>query len=106
MNGQVADEKVNVQDALKIGRGMSTKFSSSLPGGFHTPISKKVVRMKFMPKGVKVNGKIVRDLQAIFARLLVVGSKRHMELSALFDFELGPVPASLIDEYGYLRKGN
>ena len=106
MNGQVADEKVNVQDALKIGRGMSTKFSSSLPGGFHTPISKKVVTMKFMPKGVKVNGKIVRDLQAIFARLLVVGSKRHMELSALFDFELGPVPASLIDEYGWLRKGN
>lgn len=62
--------------------------------------------MKFMPKGVKVNGKTVRDLQAIFARLLVVGSKRHIELSTLFNYELGPVPASIIDEYGFLRKGN
>lgn len=106
MNGQVADDKVNVQDALGIGRDMSTKFSSSLPGGFHTPISKKVATMKFMHKGVKVNGKIVCDLQSIFARLLMVGSKKHMELSALFDFELGPVPASIVDEYGCLRKGN
>ncbi|KAJ8400373.1 hypothetical protein AAFF_G00397560 [Aldrovandia affinis] len=29
-----------------------------------------------------------------------------MELSALFDYKLGPVPASIIDEYGCLRKGN
>lgn len=31
INGQIADEKVNVQDALEIGRDMSTKFSSSVP---------------------------------------------------------------------------
>ncbi|KAJ8392658.1 hypothetical protein AAFF_G00073320 [Aldrovandia affinis] len=105
-NGQVADGKVNVQDALKIGQDMSTLLSSSLPGGFHAPISKKVVTMKFKPKGVKFNGKIICDLEALFARLLVVGSKRRMELSALFDYELGPVPASIINEYGCLRKGN
>lgn len=62
--------------------------------------------MKFKTKGVKVNGKIICDLEALFARLLVVGSKRRMELSAFFDYELSPVPASIIDEYGCLRKGN
>ena len=106
INGQVADGKVNVQDALKIGQDMSTLFSSSLPGGFHAPISKKVVTMKFKTKGVKVNGKIICDLEALFARLLVVGSKRRMELSTLFNYELSPIPASIIDEYGCLRKGN
>ena len=55
INGQVVDGKVNGQD-------MSTLFSSSLPGGFHAPISNKVVTMKFKTKGVKVNGKIICDL--------------------------------------------
>ncbi|KAJ8349304.1 hypothetical protein SKAU_G00244340 [Synaphobranchus kaupii] len=106
INSQVADRKVNVQDALKIRQDMSTLFSSSLPRGFHAAISKKVVTMKFKTKGVKVNGKIICDLEALFSQLLVVGSKRRMELSALFYYELGPVPASIIDEYGCLRKGN
>ena len=29
-----------------------------------------------------------------------------MKLSTLLDFELSPVPASIVDEYGCLRKGN
>ena len=106
INGQVADGKVNVQDALKIGQDMSTQFSSSLPEGFHAAISKKVVTMTQNTKRVKVNDKITCDLEALFARLLVVGSKRSMELSTLFEYELSPVPASIIDEYGCLRKGN
>ena len=36
----------------------------------------------------------------------MVGSKRSIELSTLFDYELSPVPSSIIDEYGCLRKGN
>ena len=62
--------------------------------------------MAFNTKRLKVNDKITCDLQALFARLLVVGSKRSMELSDLFEYELSPVPASIIDEYGCLRKGN
>ena len=98
INSQMADGKVNVQDALKIGQDMSTLFSSLLPGGFHAPISNKVVTMKFKTKGVKVNGKIIFDLEALFARLLVVRSKRRMALSTLFIYKLDPVPTSIIDE--------
>ena len=39
ISGQVADAKMNVQDALEIGTDMSEQFSASLPDGFHAPIS-------------------------------------------------------------------
>ena len=106
INGQVADEKVNVQDALKIGQAMCKKFSSSLPEAFNAPISHKVVTMKFQKKGMKVSGKVVCDLESLFARLLVVGGQRKVELSSLFKYELSPVPLSIIDDNGCLRKGN
>ena len=37
INGQVPDEKVNVQDALKIGQAMCKKFTSSLPEALMHP---------------------------------------------------------------------
>ena len=93
-------------ETATIGQDMSTLFSSSLPGGFHAPISNKVVTMKFKTKGVKDNEKIIRDLVALFAWLLVVGSKTRTELSTFFYYKLGPVPASIINEYGCLRNSN
>ena len=45
------------------------------------------------------------DLETIFLRLLTIGQQRQMELAPIFQHELCPVPSSLIDEYGCLRKG-
>ena len=95
---------MNVQDALKIVQ--CKKFTSSLPEAFNAPISHKVVTMKFQKKGMKVSGKVVCDLESLFARLLVVGGQRKVELSSLFKYELSPVPLSIIDDNGCLRKGN
>ena len=81
MNGQVVTEtKVNVQDAVEIGQDTRTSFASSLPGGFHHPIKKTVETMQVLKRGVKINGKTVYDLEAVF------------------------VHPSLIDEYGCIRK--
>ena len=55
---------------------------------------------------MEVNGKIICDLVALFAWLLVVGSKRRMELSTLVNYKLSPVPASIINEYECLRNSN
>ncbi len=85
---------------------MQTSFAASLPDGFHVPIKKKVKTMQVLKRSVKIKDKTVYDLEAIFARLLVVGQKRNLELPAVFQHELCPVPPSLIDEYGCLRKGN
>ena len=46
INGRVAPEEVNVDDALAIGQGMAHKFMGNLPKGFHTPIKREVVTME------------------------------------------------------------
>ena len=42
VNGQVAPDSVNVQNALQIGEQQSNDFSASLPQGFHETIQKIV----------------------------------------------------------------
>ena len=86
---------------------MAGAFAECLPDGFHHSISKKNVKtMQVLKQGLKVKDKTVYDLQTIFTRFLVIGQKRDIDMSQLFQHELCPVPPSLIDEYGYLRKGN
>ena len=71
VNGQVAPTKVNVQDALHIGSTQSEKFTTLLPGAFHSKIERKVKTMQEMKKVVIVNGKPIFDIETLFARLLV-----------------------------------
>ena len=107
VNGQVVSEtEVNVQDAVAIGQDMRTSFASSLPGGFHHPIKKTVKTMQVLKRGVKIKGKTVYDLEAVFARLVIVGRNRNVDLADVFQHELCSVPPSLIDEYGCIRKGS
>ena len=106
VNGQVAPTKVNVQDALHIGSTQSEKFTALLPGAFHGKIERKVKTMQEMKKVVIVNGKPIFDIDILFARLLVVGQQRGMEVTDIFQYELSPVPPSLIDEFRCLRKAD
>ena len=57
-----------------------------------------------MKKVVIVNGKPIFDIETLFARLLVVGQQHGMEVTNIFQYELSPVPPSLIDDFGCLRK--
>ena len=61
--------------------------------------------MQEMKKVVIVNGKAIFDIETLFARLLVVGQQRGVEVTDIFQYELSHVPPSLIDEFGCLRKG-
>ena len=97
---------VNVADSLEIGERMTTEFRASLPNGFHSTISSSINTMEHMKKGVKVGDTTIFDLEAIFLRLLTIGQQRQVELAPIFQYELCPVPPSLIDEYGSLRKGS
>ena len=104
--GQVVSEmEVNVQDAVEgIGQDMTTIFASPLPGGFHHPIKKTLTTVQVPERGVKVNGKTVFDLEAVFARLVIVGRNRNVEFAEVFRNELCSEPSSLIDEYCCIRK--
>ena len=59
-----------------------------------------------MKKVVIVNGNAIFDIETLFARLLVVSQQRGVEVTYIFQYERSPVPPSLIDEFGCLRKGD
>ena len=44
--------------------------------------------------------------EALFARFLIIGQQRNIQLLSVFRYELSPVPHSLVDEFGYLLKGD
>ena len=104
VNGCVADSKVNVHEALSIGDAMAFKFKQSLPDSFYKPLKNGVVTMESMKKGVKVGEHHVYDAEKLYGRLLVLSQSRKIQLESIFSFELAPVPSSLFDEYGNLRK--
>ena len=105
VNGRVAPEKVNVDDALQIGQKMSAEFLSGLPKGFYKPIKKRVITMESAKKSVKVGSGNAYDAEKIYARLLIISQKREIDLPGLFKYELAPVPSSLFDDYCEMRKG-
>ena len=45
-------------------------------------------------------------MEALFSRLLIVGQSRNTSLVSVFEYELCAVPFSIIDEFGFIRKGN
>ena len=80
--------EVNVLDAVEIGQDMKTCSASSLPGGFHHLIKKTVTTNQVLERGVKVNGKTVYDLETVFARLVIVGRNRNVDVADVFQDEL------------------
>ena len=104
INGQVAPTKVNVQEALHIGNTQSEKFAALLPDAFHSNIGRNVKTMQDRKKVIIVTVKAIFDIDTLFARLLVVSQQRGVAVTDIFQYELSPVPLSLIDEFGCLRK--
>jgi hypothetical protein len=104
VNGHVADGKVNVHNALSIGNSMAAEFKGTLPTGFYKAIHSKVVTMETMKKGIKIGDKTIYDMEKLYGRLLVISQRRDITLESLFCFELAPLPSSIFDEYGSLRK--
>ena len=45
-------------------------------------------------------------MEALFSRLLIVGQNRNTSLVSVFEYEFCAVPFSIIDEFGFIRKGN
>ena len=84
VNGQVAPTKVNVQDALHIGITQSEKFAALLPRALHSKNERKLKALPEMKMVIIVNGKAIFEIETIFARLLVVGQQRGVEVTYVF----------------------
>ena len=103
INGKVVNASVNVQETLKMGESMFLDFRSSLPGGFHAPLKRKVKTMEYIKCQVAICDRMLYDMASLFCVLIT--EHRQAELQTLFDYELCAVPASIIDEDGCLRTG-
>ena len=62
--------------------------------------------METMRKGVKIGNSHTYDMEKLYVRLLLGSQHRYIRLSDLFKYELSPVPPSLFDEYGDMRKAS
>ena len=91
---------VNAQETLKMGESMFLDFRSSLPGGFHAPLKRKVKTMEYIKCQVAIGDMTLCDIASPFCVFITVEQHRQAEL---FDYELCAVPASIIDECGCLR---
>ena len=106
ITGQVATADVNTHQTVEVGPAMRDDLIASYQGGYHHTISSKVKTMQSMKRTATVNNKPVYDLDALFGRLLIVGQKRDISTADLFNYELAPVPPSLTNDYGCLRKSD
>ena len=62
--------------------------------------------METMKKGVRVGDKTVYDTDRLYARMLVTSAHRVLDLKDVLSYELAPIPFSLFNEYGDMRKGS
>ena len=85
VNGQVVSEtKVHVQDVVEIGQDTGTSFASSLPGGFHHPIKKRLRQCKSRSVGRRLRGENCIRLGSSFPTSLV-----HLRVRLHDQTELG-----------------
>ena len=71
---------------------------------FYVPIKQQVPSMEIVKKKVKIGNVDIYDMEKLYARLLVLSKTRNIDLAGVFEYELSPVPSSLFDDYGDMRK--
>ena len=73
---------------------------------FHKDSMKRTVTtMQVIKTGIAVGSKTVYDLKTLYSRLLILSQQRSIDLNHIFSYELSPLPFSLFDEYGDMKKG-
>ena len=71
-NGCVANDKVNVADAISIGQQMAADFQESLPDGFHKHIHTQMYTNEIMKKDMKIGNQTIYNLEKLYSQLLVI----------------------------------
>ena len=100
VSGKIADSKVNVENAVEIGKNIQSEFVKSLPEGYHKPINRQVVTMSTKRKSIAVNAKKTQDESVIFSRALRLMITGAIDPSEIFDHELTSYPPALFKKYG------
>ena len=106
VSGKVADDAVNVQDAVSIGTEAlkEYEYERQWPEGFRNTISNKVKTIADGKKFVSVGTEKVYDTTVIYSRVTgIQASSRELDLKKVLRHELAPVPTSMFHNSGAAR---
>lgn len=95
VTGRIATDKVNVHDAVAIGKKQMTKYTATWPAGFYSTIPKEVVTMAVARKVIRVGSTDVCDVTLIYSRVLGLQATRDINFQQVLKHELAPIPTAL-----------
>ena len=100
VSDQVADDRVNVQDAVAIGTNQMQDLEKGWPG-FQSTISKTV---SDRGKHIKVGSQKVYDTSLIYSRVIgIQAGSRDIDIKKVLSHELAPVPKSMFHASGAMK---
>lgn len=104
VSGQIANDTVNVHNAVAIGTKQMQEFESGWPKKFNDTISKRVTTISDSKKHIKIGTKKIFDTTVIYSRVIgIQASSRDIDIENVLSHELAPVPTSMFDDSGVLR---
>ena len=102
--GETCTEIANVTRSYEIGTEMMLEFNESLPEGFRSRLSNKVITMAKSKKPKKKDEtNEVYNTELIFSRVMYLLNARQIELESIFHYKLAPVPTSMFEDNGEPR---
>ena len=87
----VANKEVSVHKSIKIGQEQRSKFQTSWPDGFHSPIKNEVRNLSRL------------DKSRSYSRVTCLLSTARIELEEILKYELSPALLSLFGSNGEMR---
>ena len=99
--GEISPDKSNVHKSIETENKQMKEFQEILPDGFYATLPKKVITMENKKKKAQVVQVYNSDL--IYSRVMCLLSLDQISLEDLFNYELAPVPSSLITDTSEAR---
>ena len=101
--GNLAENSVNVFNALNIGKKQMVIFETSWPDGFYSPIKKEIKTMINGKRKITVGPIEIYNTEMIYARVMCLLSSNRITLEEVLKYELSPIPLSLFKDDGEMR---
>ncbi|VDH97687.1 Hypothetical predicted protein [Mytilus galloprovincialis] len=102
--GTLADEKVNVERSVDIGKEILKSMEDQYADDFVFKKNKQVVTLA-SKTNIKIDGEeVVVDPQLLFQRLVAAANNIFPDISEVFKFELSSTPAALFEPSGLMRQ--
>ena len=102
--GQIAQDNVNVNKAVKLGSKQMKAFGNLWAENFNDKLSCVVKIQVELRKYIKVGDTKVFNTELFYTRVISIQeSSREIDIKQLPSYELSPVPTKMFSEFGEMR---